>query len=140
VGTTLQAGRSPVRVQDEVDFFNLSNPFGRTMALRSTQPLTQMSAKKFPGGKGSRCVGITALQISVSRMPENVKASKSHSPKACTEIASSICGPAPFPKHENMTCESSIKNMLGICLHSCSNLSLNQTNSVAHNLFLQCLF
>jgi hypothetical protein len=33
----LQAGRSPVRVPDEVDIFNLPNPSGRTMALGSTQ-------------------------------------------------------------------------------------------------------
>jgi hypothetical protein len=47
----LQAGRSPVRVPDEVDFFNLPNPSSPTMALGSTQPLTQMSTRKFPGGK-----------------------------------------------------------------------------------------
>jgi hypothetical protein len=28
---------------DEVDFFNLNNPSSRTMALGSTQPLTEMS-------------------------------------------------------------------------------------------------
>jgi hypothetical protein len=39
-GTTLEAGSSPVRVQDEVDFFNLPNPSSRTMVLGSTQPLT----------------------------------------------------------------------------------------------------
>jgi hypothetical protein len=39
-GTMLQAGRSPNWVPDEVDFFNLPNPFSRTMALVSTQPLT----------------------------------------------------------------------------------------------------
>jgi hypothetical protein len=47
----LQARRSPVRVPDEVDFFNLPNPSGRTMALRSTWPLTNMSIRNFPGGK-----------------------------------------------------------------------------------------
>jgi hypothetical protein len=46
----LQARRSPVRVPDEVDFFNLPNPF-HTMALGSTQPLTEMSARNLPGGK-----------------------------------------------------------------------------------------
>jgi hypothetical protein len=39
----LQAGRSPVRIPDEVDFF--------TMALGSTQPLTEMSTRNLPGGK-----------------------------------------------------------------------------------------
>jgi hypothetical protein len=47
----LQAGRSPVRVPDEVDFFNLFNPSSCTMALGSTHPLTEMSTRKFPGGK-----------------------------------------------------------------------------------------
>jgi hypothetical protein len=45
-GTMLQAGRSPVRVLDEVDFFNLHN-----LALGSTQPVTEMSATNLPGGK-----------------------------------------------------------------------------------------
>jgi hypothetical protein len=47
----LQAGRSPVQVPGEVDFFNLPNPSSRTMALGSTQPLTEMSTRKLPGGK-----------------------------------------------------------------------------------------
>jgi hypothetical protein len=47
----LQAGRSPVRLPDEVDFFNLPNPSSRTMALGSTQPLTEMSTRDLPGGK-----------------------------------------------------------------------------------------
>jgi hypothetical protein len=47
----LQAGRLPVRVPNEVDFFNLPNPSSRTMALVSTQPLTKMSTRNLPGGK-----------------------------------------------------------------------------------------
>jgi hypothetical protein len=47
----LQAGRSPVRVPDEMDFFNLSNPSSHTMALGSTQPLTEMSTRNLPVGK-----------------------------------------------------------------------------------------
>jgi hypothetical protein len=35
---------------DEVDFFNWPNPFSRTMALGSTQPLTEVSTRKIPGG------------------------------------------------------------------------------------------
>jgi hypothetical protein len=50
-GTMLQAGRSPVRVPDEVEFFNLPHPSSRTMALGSTQPLTEMSTRNFPWGK-----------------------------------------------------------------------------------------
>jgi hypothetical protein len=40
-----------VRVPDEVDFFNLLNPSSRFMALGSSQPLTEMSTRNFPGGK-----------------------------------------------------------------------------------------
>jgi hypothetical protein len=43
------AGSSP----DEVDFFfNLSNPSSRIMTQGSTQPLTEMSIRNLPGGKG----------------------------------------------------------------------------------------
>jgi hypothetical protein len=37
-------------IPDKVDFFNLSNPSSRTMALGSTQPLTEISARNLPGG------------------------------------------------------------------------------------------
>jgi hypothetical protein len=49
----LQAGRSPVRVPDEMDFFNLPNPSSRTLALGSNhcRSLTEMSTRNFPGGK-----------------------------------------------------------------------------------------
>jgi hypothetical protein len=47
----LQAGKSPVRVPFEVDFFNLHNPSSCIMALESTQPLTEMSTRNLPGGK-----------------------------------------------------------------------------------------
>jgi hypothetical protein len=47
----LQAGRPPVLVSDEVDFFNLPNPSSRNMILGSTQPLTEMSTRNLPGGK-----------------------------------------------------------------------------------------
>jgi hypothetical protein len=40
------AGSSP----DEVDFSNLPNPSSSTMALGSTQPLTEISTGNFPGG------------------------------------------------------------------------------------------
>jgi hypothetical protein len=47
----LQVGRSSVRVPDDVDFFNSPNPSSLTVALGSTQPLTEMSTGNFPGGK-----------------------------------------------------------------------------------------
>jgi hypothetical protein len=40
-------------IPDEViGFFNSFNPSSRTMATRSTQPLTEMSSRKLPQGKG----------------------------------------------------------------------------------------
>jgi hypothetical protein len=66
-GTMLQAGRSPVRVLGEVDFFNWPNPSSRTMALGLTQPQTEMSTRNLPGGYGRR-VGLTTLPPSVSRL------------------------------------------------------------------------
>jgi hypothetical protein len=40
-------------IPDEViEFFSLPNLSSRTMALGSTQPLTDMSTRKFPGGEG----------------------------------------------------------------------------------------
>jgi hypothetical protein len=53
-GTMLQTGRSP-------DFFNPSN---RTMALGSTQPVTEMSTRNLPGGKkrpARRADNLTAI-------------------------------------------------------------------------------
>jgi hypothetical protein len=47
----LQSGRSPVRIPDEVDFFNLHNLSSRTMTLGSTQSLTEMSTRNLPVGK-----------------------------------------------------------------------------------------
>jgi hypothetical protein len=47
----LQARRSLVQVPDEVDFFSLPNFSSRTMALGSTQSLTEMSTRNLRGGK-----------------------------------------------------------------------------------------
>jgi hypothetical protein len=41
-------------ISDEVTgFFNLPNPSSRTMALVSTQLLTEMNTRNLPGGKGA---------------------------------------------------------------------------------------
>jgi hypothetical protein len=48
-----QAARSRVRFpMRSLDVFNLPNPSSRTMALGSTQPLTEMSTRNLSGGKG----------------------------------------------------------------------------------------
>jgi hypothetical protein len=49
-GTMLQTGRSRVRVPMMRIFSNWPNPSSRTMALGSTQLLTEMSIRKIPGG------------------------------------------------------------------------------------------
>jgi hypothetical protein len=77
----LQAGRSPVQVPNEVDFFNLRNPSSCTMALVSTQLLTEMSTRNLLGVKSVRRVGLTTLPPSVGPMSENVGALTSRNPK-----------------------------------------------------------
>jgi hypothetical protein len=77
----LEAGRSPVRVPDEVDFFNLPNSFSRTMALGSTQPLTEMSTRNLPGGKKRPARRAGNLAAICEPMSENVGGSTSRNPK-----------------------------------------------------------
>jgi hypothetical protein len=49
----LQAERSRVLVLiRSLDFFNLPNLSNRSMAMESTQPLTETSTRNLPGGKG----------------------------------------------------------------------------------------
>jgi hypothetical protein len=49
--------------------FNLPNPYSRTMAVGSTQPLAEMSTRNLPGGvKGRRCVSLTTSPPTVSRL------------------------------------------------------------------------
>jgi hypothetical protein len=76
----LQAGRSPVGVPDEVNFFCLPNASSCTMALGSTQPLTEMNTRNLEI-KSGRHVELTTLPPSVSRMSENVAASTSRNSK-----------------------------------------------------------
>jgi hypothetical protein len=50
-GTALQTGRSRLQFpMVPLDFFYWHNPVGRTMALGSTQPLTEMSARSISCG------------------------------------------------------------------------------------------
>jgi hypothetical protein len=52
-GTMLQARKVASSSPDEATgFFNLPNPSSLTMALGLTQPLTEMSTRNIPGGKG----------------------------------------------------------------------------------------
>jgi hypothetical protein len=51
-GTMIQAGRSRARIPLRWTFQLTYNPSSRTMALGSTQPLTEMSLGIFLGGNG----------------------------------------------------------------------------------------
>jgi hypothetical protein len=51
-GTMPQAGRSRVRFPMSLDFLNLLNLPAALWPLGSTQPLTEMSTRNLPGGKG----------------------------------------------------------------------------------------
>jgi hypothetical protein len=65
-------------IPDEVvGVFNLPNPSSRTMALGSTQPLTEESTRNLPGGKGRPARGADNLTTDCL---ENVGASTSHNP------------------------------------------------------------
>jgi hypothetical protein len=64
-------------IPDEViGFFNWPNPSSRTRALGSTQPLTEMSTRNIPGGKGRRV--LINSPPSVSRLFKHVAAWTSH--------------------------------------------------------------
>jgi hypothetical protein len=68
-GAMLQAGRSLVRFPMRWIFFNWPNPSSRTMALGSTQTLTETSTRNHPGGvKSGRRLRLTTLPPSVSRL------------------------------------------------------------------------
>jgi hypothetical protein len=80
----LQAGRSLVLVPIEVHFLNLPNPYSRTIALRSTQPLIKMSTRNLPGGKKRPARRADNLAAIYEPMSENVEPQPLASLKAST--------------------------------------------------------
>jgi hypothetical protein len=88
----LQAGRSLVRVPDEVDFFDLPNPSSRTMTLGSTQPLTEMSTRNLPGGK--KRPARRADNLDTICEPNVWKCGSLNFPQPCTGITLLLCAVA----------------------------------------------
>jgi hypothetical protein len=68
-------------IPDEViGFFNWPNPSSRTIALGSTQPLTEMSNRNLSGGKGRPARGADLRVICEPIVYKNMGASTSHNP------------------------------------------------------------
>jgi len=83
-GTALQARMWRVWFPvGSLEFFIDSNPFSRTIALVSTQPLTEMSIRNISWQvKAGQCVGLTTLPPSRVYCLEILEASTSWTPKS----------------------------------------------------------
>jgi hypothetical protein len=66
------------------------NPSGRTMTLRSTQPLTEMSTRNISSSKIGQCGGLTTLQPSCADCVRNLEPQLPETLKACNGIASPL--------------------------------------------------
>jgi len=60
------------------------------MALGLTQPLTERVPGIFPGGKGGRCVGLTALPPSSDDCPEILGASTCWNPQGLSKTVQGL--------------------------------------------------
>jgi hypothetical protein len=88
-GTMLQAWRSPIRVLDEVDFFNLPNLSSCTMAPGSIQPLTEMSTRNLPEGiklLARRADNLATIWAECPKMWEPQSLASLRASAACTGI------------------------------------------------------
>jgi hypothetical protein len=73
----------PGSIPDEViGFFNWPNTSSRTMALGSTQPLTEMGSRNLPGGKGrsERKADLTTICEPLSRKCESLNVLQTYGP------------------------------------------------------------
>ena len=70
-----------------VGIFHWLNLFSRTMALGSTNSVTEPSIRDISRGKGGRCVGLTALLPSCADFLDILGSSTSWSPQVCNGVA-----------------------------------------------------
>jgi hypothetical protein len=76
----LQDGRSRVRFSMRSLDFSIDKPSSRTVALGSTQSVTEISTKNLPGSKGRSARKADKFTAMCEQCLENVGASTSHNP------------------------------------------------------------
>jgi hypothetical protein len=71
---------------DSDDVIKIFHPSGRTMALGSTQSLTEMTTRNISWGKGGRCVELTTLPPSCADCHEIWEPQPPGTLKACVGL------------------------------------------------------
>jgi len=74
-----------------IGIFHWRSPFDLTVALGSSQPLTEMSTIIFSGSKGSRCVGLTTLPPSCADCLEIWEPQPPGTLRACPGLYRECC-------------------------------------------------
>ena len=107
--------------------FHWQNPSDRTLALWSTQPLTEISTRRFSGGKCGRCVRLTTLPplCAVVMKSGNLNFLEPSGPlQACngTDL------PLPLPGH----CQNNCSRVLVTFLRTILSTALRQNGEYGH--------
>jgi hypothetical protein len=70
-----------------IGIFNWRSRFGCTVALGSTQPLTEMSTRNISwGDEGGRCIGLTAVSSSCADCLETWEPQSPRTHRACSGL------------------------------------------------------